>query len=159
MSDWANHLSTIFPEVRVKTYLEMRGADGGPREHMTALPALFAGLYYDRAALDQARQLTKDWSAEAREALRADVPTQALAARIAGRGVRDIAREVLSIAAGGLKRRARRDAQGRDETLYLAPLERILEEGRTLAERRLELYERPWGRSVDGAFRDCALPI
>jgi glutamate--cysteine ligase len=159
MSDWANHLSTIFPEVRVKTYLEMRGADGGPREHMTALPALFAGLFYDRAALDQAREISKGWDAEAREALRAAVPAEALAANIQGRSVRDVARDVLAIASAGLKRRARLDAQGRDETMYLAPLERIVDDGRTLAERRLELYRGPWKGSVNGAFSDCVLPI
>lgn len=159
MSDWANHLSTIFPEVRLKTYLEMRGADGGPRAHITALPALFAGLYYDRAALDQARELSKGWSAEAREALRAEVPVTALAATIGGRSLRDIARDVLAIAAGGLARRGRRDAQGRDERIYLAPLEQIVEEGRTLAQRRLELYDGAWGESVDGAFADCVFPM
>ena len=159
MSDWANHLSTIFPEVRLKTYLEMRGADGGPRDHMTALPALFAGLYYDRVALDEARQLTKGWSAGAREKLRDDVPDAALAATIDGRNVREIAREVLAIAAGGLKRRARCDAQGRDETIFLAPLDRIVEEGRTLAERRLDLYRGSWKDSVDGAFDDCVITM
>ncbi|MCC3246569.1 glutamate--cysteine ligase [Methylocystis sp. WRRC1] len=159
MSDWANHLSTIFPEVRLKTYLEMRGADGGPRAHMTALPALFAGLYYDRVALDQALQMTKGWSAAARETLRAEVPTRALAAGIEGRSVRDIARDMLEIAAAGLERRARLDAQGRDERIYLAPLERIVEEGRTLAERRLESYRGAWSESVDGAFTDCVIPM
>jgi glutamate--cysteine ligase len=126
---------------------------------MTALPALFAGLFYDRAALDQAREISKGWDAEAREALRAAVPAEALAANIQGRSVRDVARDVLAIASAGLKRRARLDAQGRDETMYLAPLERIVDDGRTLAERRLELYRGPWKGSVNGAFSDCVLPI
>lgn len=159
MSDWANHLSTIFPEVRLKSYLEMRGADGGPRAHMTALPALFAGLFYDGAALDQARQLTKGWSADARQKLREDVPARALDAMIDGRRVRDVARDVLDLAIGGLKRRAQKNARGEDETIYLAPLEQIVEEGRTLAQRRLDLYEGPWGRSVEGAFTDCVIPL
>jgi glutamate--cysteine ligase len=159
ISDWANHLSTIFPEVRLKTYLEMRGADGGPRAHMTALPALFAGLFYDGAALDQARQLTKGWSAEARQSLREDVPALALNARIDGRSVRDIARDVLAIAAAGLERRAHRNARGEDERIYLAPLEKIVDDGRTLAERRLEAFHGAWGQSVDGAFRDCIIPL
>ncbi|MGE5387482.1 MAG: glutamate--cysteine ligase, partial [Hyphomicrobiales bacterium] len=159
MSDWANHLSTIFPEVRLKTYLEMRGADGGPRDHMTALPALFAGLFYDRVALDQALQLTKGWSAGARQQLREDVPALALEARIDGRSLREIARDVLDLAAAGLRRRALIDAQGRDESIYLAPLEKIVEQGRTLAQQRLDAFNGPWGGSVDGAFRDCVIPL
>jgi glutamate--cysteine ligase len=159
ISDWANHLSTIFPEVRLKTYLEMRGADGGPRSHMTALPAMFAGLFYDSVALDQARQLTKGWSAEARQKLREDAPALALNATINGRSVRDVARDALDLAAAGLRRRAKANAQGQDETIYLAPMERIVTEGRTLAERRLEAYHGPWGGSVDGAFSDCVIPF
>lgn len=159
LSDWANHLSTIFPEVRLKTYLEMRGADAGPREHITALPALFTGLFYDDAALDQARQLTKSWSAAEREALRAEVPQKALGAGIAGRSVRDVARDVLSLARDGLKRRAKRDASGVDETVYLAPLEEIVESGVTLAERRLAAYRGEWKGSIDRAFENCVLKI
>lgn len=159
ISDWANHLSTIFPEVRLKTYLEMRGADGGPRAHMTALPALFAGLFYDRAALDQARQLTKSWSAAARQSLREAVPALALDATIDGRSLREIGRDVLDIAAAGLKRRAFHNDRGQDERIYLAPLERIVSEGRTLAQRRLDAYHADWGGSVDGAFRDCTIPL
>lgn len=157
MSDWANHLSTIFPEVRLKTYLEMRGADGGPRAHMTALPALFAGLFYDAAALDQAGALVAGWSAQDREALRAQVPTLALDATIGGRSARDVARDVLALAAQGLARRARRDASGRDETIYLAPLQQIVEDGRTLAQRRLDAYHGPWGSDINRAFVDCAI--
>jgi glutamate--cysteine ligase len=157
MSDWANHLSTIFPEVRLKGYLEMRGADCGPRTHMTALPALFAGLFYDRAALDAAFQLIRDWSAEEREALRAEVPVRALNAQVRGRSVREIARELLTLARGGLSRRARRNAQGEDESVYLAPLEEIVEEGRTLAERRLESYYGAWKGSIEPAFEECAI--
>jgi glutamate--cysteine ligase len=159
IADWANHLSTIFPEVRLKTYLEMRGADGGPRSHMTALPALFAGLFYDAVALDEARQLSKGWDAAARQALREDVPARALNATIEGRRVRDVARDVLEIASSGLKRRALTNSLGQDETIYLAPLEKIVEEGRTLAELRLAAFNGAWGESVDGAFRDCVIPL
>jgi glutamate--cysteine ligase len=158
MSDWANHLSTIFPEVRLKTYLEMRGADAGPRAHFTALPALCAGLFYDAAALDQVRELTKGWSAAARQALRADVPGLALDARIEGRSLRDVGRDVLALAKVGLRQRARLDAKGRDESVFLAPLEAILEDGRTLAQRRLDAYYGGWGQSIDAAFTDCVLP-
>ncbi|TLG78948.1 glutamate--cysteine ligase [Methylocystis sp. B8] len=159
MSDWANHLSTIFPEVRLKTYLEMRGADAGPRAHFTALPALCAGLLYDAAALDQARELTKGWSAAARQALRDDVPALALDAKIEGRSLREIGRDVLALANAGLRRRARLDADGRDETVYLAPLEAILEDGRTLAQQRLDAYYGAWGGAIDAAFTDCVLPL
>ncbi len=159
MSDWANHLSTIFPEVRLKTYLEMRGADAGPRTHFTALAALFAGLFYDSGALDEARELTKDWSADARQALRDDVPALALDATIGGRSLRDIGRDVLSLAERGLRGRARLDAQGRDESVFLAPLEAILEDGRTLAQQRLDAYHGGWGRSIDAAFTNCVLPL
>jgi glutamate--cysteine ligase len=159
LSDWANHLSTIFPEVRLKTYLEMRGADGGPRGHMTALPAIFAGLYYDRLALDEARQLTKNWSTEMREKLRQDAPIQALEAEIDQRKIRDIARDLLVIASNGLKRRAKFDNKGRDERIYLAPIEEIINDGKTLAQKRLEDFNSPWRGSVDPAFVDCVLPI
>ncbi len=157
MSDWANHLSTIFPEVRLKGYLEMRGADCGPRTHMTALPALFAGLFYDRAALDGAYEIIRDWSVKDREALRAEVPTRALNAEIHGRSLRDIAVDLLALARGGLTRRARRNAGGADESIYLAPLERIADEGRTLAERRLENYYGAWNGSVEPAFTECVI--
>jgi glutamate--cysteine ligase len=159
MSDWANHLSTIFPEVRLKTYLEMRGADAGPRAHFTALPALCAGLLYDAAALDQARVLTKGWSAAARQTLRDDVPALALDATIDGRTLRDVGRDVLALTRDGLRRRARHDAQGRDESVFLAPLEAILEDGRTLAQQRLEAYYGAWGHSVEAAYTDCVLPL
>jgi len=159
MSDWANHLSTIFPEVRLKTYLEMRGADVGPRAHMTALPALFAGLYYDRGALDEASELVGNWRVAEMAALRAAVPEQGLMATIAGRSVRDIAIDVLAMARRGLARRSRLDDSGQDETIYLAPLDQIVEEGRSLAERRLEAFSGAWGGEIDGAFEDCVLPM
>jgi glutamate--cysteine ligase len=153
-SDWANHVSTLFPEVRLKRYLEMRGADVGPPERIVALSAFWVGLLYDAAALDEAWQLVKGWSAEEREALRADVPKRALDAGVAGRPVRDVARDALRIAHAGLKARARRDANGADETRHLAPLDEIAA-GRTPAELLLERYDGSWGRSVEPAFREC----
>jgi glutamate--cysteine ligase len=153
-SDWANHVSTLFPEVRLKRYLEMRGADVGPPERIVALSAFWVGLLYDAAALDEAWQLVKGWSAEEREALRADVPKRALDAGVAGRPVRDVARDALRIAHAGLKARSRRDANGADETRHLAPLDEIAA-GRTPAELLLERYDGSWGRSVEPAFREC----
>jgi glutamate--cysteine ligase len=155
ISDWANHLSTIFPEVRLKRYLEMRGADVGPPERIVAHGALMAGVYYDRSALQAALDLIKDWTAEQRERLRADAPRLALRAEIGGRSLRSIARDMLEIARGGLQRRAYRNAKGDDETIYLAPLETIVESGRTPAEEWIARFEGPWGRSVDPAFREA----
>ena len=154
LSDWANHLSTIFPEVRLKRYLEMRGADAGPRPMLTALPALFVGLLYDPAALDGALELIKPWSAEDREKLRADTPRLALKAQIAGRPLREVAGEVLALARGGLARRQRLDLQGRDETRFLDPLDAIVA-GRTEAERLIALFRTEWGESVEPAFQHC----
>lgn len=159
MSDWANHLSTIFPEVRLKAYLEMRGADVGPRAHITALPALFAGLYYDRVALDEAYALIREWPYADMTALRDATPCEGLAARIGGRSARDVATEALAIARRGLARRARRDNAGRDETIYLAPLEQIAEEGKTLAQRRLDAFNGAWRSETDHAFEDCVLTM
>ncbi len=154
LSDWANHLSTIFPEVRLKTFLEMRGADAGPTPFLLALPALFAGLLYDGTALDAAWDLVRGWGDADRETLRAEVPRLGLAATVAGRPLREVARETLAIARSGLAARARRDAAGADETMYLDCLDAVLAGG-SEAERLLALYEGPWGRSVDPAFREC----
>jgi glutamate--cysteine ligase len=154
LSDWANHLSTIFPEVRLKRYLEMRGADTGPMAHLTGLPALFVGLLYDSAALDAAWELVKAWSAEEREKLRADVPGLGLEAEIAGRRLRDIARDVLALARAGLGRRDRRDDSGRDEAYFLDPLDAIAA-GRTEAEVLIEKYENQWSENVEPTFELC----
>ena len=157
ISDWANHLSTIFPEVRLKRYLEMRGADVGPRERICALAALMVGLYYDRQALAAAGDLVRGWSAAERQSLRDEAPRLGLAARIAGRDLRAIAGEALAIARAGLTRRARSDAAGRDETIYLAPLEQIVAEGRVPAERWIARFDGAWRRSVDPAFEEATI--
>ncbi|ACL62032.1 glutamate--cysteine ligase [Methylobacterium nodulans] len=153
-SDWANHASTAFPEVRLKRFIEMRGADVGDPGMIAAQAAFWVGLLYDDAALDAALDLVDGWDAAAREALRAEVPRRALEAEIAGRRLRDVARDALAIAEAGLRARGRRDAQGRDETLHLAPLHAIAA-GRTRAEDLLALYEGPWNGSVDPAFGAC----
>jgi glutamate--cysteine ligase len=156
LSDWANHLSTIFPEVRLKRYLEMRGADVGPAPMIAALAALFAGLLYDGAALDSAAQLISPWNAAARQKLREDVPRLGLAAEICGQSVREVARELLALAKGGLQRRSKLDGTGRDETGYLAPLDAIVDRGRTLAEDLIDRFNGPWKGSVDPVFAECA---
>ena len=157
LSDWANHLSTIFPEVRLKKYLEMRGADVGSRDQILALPALFVGLLYDGGALDAAWDIVKNWSAEQRQALRDDVPTLGLAATVAGRSLREIGRETLAIAREGLRRRRRLDARGRDETIYLGLLEERIATGRSPARDWLDRFNGPWGGVVDPVFAEAAL--
>jgi glutamate--cysteine ligase len=154
LSDWANHLSTIFPEVRLKTFLEMRGADTGAIPFLTALPALFAGLLYAPTALDAAWDLVKSWSESDRQGLRVEAPRRGLEAEIEGRKVRDVARQVLDIARAGLQSRRRRDHRGHDETIYLDVLDEVVRSG-TQAERLIELYEGPWGGNIDRCFSEC----
>ena len=151
LSDWANHLSTLFPEVRLKRYLEMRGCDVGPPAMINAMSALFVGLLYDRDALEGAWDLVKGWSVAERQKLRDDVPRQALAAEVRGRTVRDVARDMLALSRAGLVRRGYRDAEGRDESFYLDPLDAIVD-GRTQAEAMLAHYNGAWNGSVDPVF-------
>jgi glutamate--cysteine ligase len=157
LSDWANHLSTLFPEVRLKRYIEMRGADSGSAAHIAALSAFFVGLLYDETALDGAWELVKTWTAEDRQALRDTAPMLGFAATVAGRSVRDVARDALALSRGGLARRARLDAQGRDETLHLAILEDRVARGRTAADDLLQLYHGAWGGSVTPVFEACRM--
>jgi glutamate--cysteine ligase len=155
VSDWANHASTAFPEVRLKRFIEMRGADVGGPAMIAAQAAFWVGLLYDETALAAAWDLAKGWNACDRENLRATVPRLGLAARIAGRPLGAVAAEALAIARAGLAARGRRDAQGRDETQYLQPLEAIVAAGRSLAEEHLADFEGPWKRSVEPAFSRC----
>ena len=156
ISDWANHVSTIFPEVRLKRYLEMRGADGGPWRRLPALPAYWVGLLYDDVALDAAWDLVKGWSAQARQALRDDVPKLGFAARIAGRSVLDLAKATLALAEEGLARRRRLDRGGRDERRYLAPIRDYVARGFTPAEELLGKYANDWHGSVAPVFQEYA---
>jgi glutamate--cysteine ligase len=156
ISDWANHVSTIFPEVRLKRYLEMRGSDAGQWRRLPALPAFWVGLLYDDACLDAAWDIVKDWTAEERQRLRDDVPRLGFAASIRGRGLLDLAKACLAIAHEGLKRRRRLDASGRDETLHLEPLVDIAARGRTPAEELLDKYHGAWGGSVAPIYEEYA---
>lgn len=152
MGDWANHLSTLFPDVRLKRFLEMRGADGGPREMIVALPAFWTGLLYDPTALDAAEALTRDWSFAEVADLRARVPREGLRAPFRGAELIDTAREVVSIAREGLRRRDRRDEEGRDETMFLEPLERILAAGATQGDAWLRAYRESWNGDLAPLF-------
>ncbi len=154
IEDWDDHLSTAFPEVRLKTFLEMRGADGGPWNRICALPAFWVGLLYDSVALDAAWDLVKHWTLDERQALRDAVPKLGLSAPIPGGGqLRDIAGAVLDIAHGGLKARARVSAAGEDETGFLEPLREIVRAGKVPAERLLDLYHGAWGGDVSRVYR------
>jgi glutamate--cysteine ligase len=156
ISDWANHISTIFPEVRLKRYLEMRGADGGPWRRLPALPAYWAGILYDDDSLEAAWDLVKNWTAEERQKLRDDVPKLGFAARIAGHDVRHLAKTTIALAEKGLARRRRLDAGGEDERRYLRPIEEYVARGITPAEELLEKFHGVWGRSVEPVFTEYA---
>jgi glutamate--cysteine ligase len=155
IKDWADHLSTIFPEVRLKQYLEMRGADGGPVSRLCALPALWTGILYDPPALAAAWDLCRHWTPEEREQVRMDAPRLGLGAVVAGRSVRDVARDMVAIAREGLGRRNRLSGGMIGEGAYLDEIEDIADSGVTAAERLLELYNGPWqgdASQVFGAF-------
>jgi len=152
-SDWVDHLSTAFPEVRLKSFLEMRGADGGPWNRICALPAFWVGLLYDQGALDAAWDLVKDWDMEGREVLRASVPKLGLDAPLPGGGtLRDIAGRVLDIARSGLAARGKLNAAGDNETGYLLPLDEIVASGKTPAEQLLDLYHGEWAGDLSKIY-------
>ncbi|RKF12987.1 glutamate--cysteine ligase [Roseovarius spongiae] len=146
LSDWADHLTTIFPEARIKKFMEMRGADGGPWRRLCALPAFWTGLLYDQSSLDAAWDVAKGWSTEQREALRVAASESALDARVDGIDMHDLAREVLDIAEAGLKARARPGAGGLipDETHFLNALRESVDTGQTPADELLSRYHGEW---------------
>ncbi len=153
-SDWWDHLSTAFPEVRLKSFLEMRGADGGPWSRICALPAFWVGLLYDQTALDAAWDLVKHWTMEEREALRNDVPKLALDAAIPGGGtLRDLGVEVLKIARGGLTARARLGQGGDNETGFLETLDEIVASGKVPAQRLLDRYHNEWNGDISRVYK------
>ena len=154
ISDWANHLSTIFPEVRLKRYLEMRGSDVGPVRRLPALSAFWAGIFYDDVSLDAAWDLVKDWTAQERQQVRDEVPRLGFKAMVHGRSLLDISRDCLALAHAGLKRRKRLDVKGEDETGFLAPLEDAVARGKTPAEDLLDKFHGPWGGSVAPVFKE-----
>ena len=156
LRDWSDHMTTAFPEVRLKQYLEMRGADGGPWNRLCALPAFWVGLLYDDVALDAAWDLVKDFSMAERHALRDGVPKHGLKVPFRGASVRELALEALKISAHGLQRRARNNRNGADESIFLTPLIEFAEAGETPAERKLALFHGEWSGDIDRVFREYA---
>ncbi|MCG7506777.1 glutamate--cysteine ligase [Mesorhizobium retamae] len=156
MGDWANHLSTLFPDVRLKRFLEMRGADGGPWRRICALPAFWVGLLYDAAALDAAEALTRDWSFEEVRAMRDAVPEKGIGAPFRSTTLREIAREVLALSRMGLKNRNKLNRDGFDETSFLSTLDEVVARGTTSAEEMLAAYHTRWGDSIEPVFLEYA---
>jgi glutamate--cysteine ligase len=156
IGDWSDHLTTAFPEVRLKRYLEMRGTDGVPWRGLCALPALWVGLLYDSVAQDSAWQLAKEWTLSDLAYLRSEVPKRALKAPFKGRTVREWAVDMLEIATAGLKRRAATDGLSTDESAFLDVLWEIARSGRTPAEELLEACESRWSGKVSSVFREFA---
>jgi len=156
LKDWNDHLTTLFPEVRLKAYLEMRGADGGPWSRICALQALWAGVLYDAPSLAAAWDLVKDWDIADHERLRRDVTRLGLKAEVGGRTVQAVARDMVEIARQGLKNRARFSGGMVDERGYLSELEDIAASGVTPAERLLELYNGEWHGDLTRLYRDFA---
>jgi glutamate--cysteine ligase len=156
LGDFSDHVSTVFPEVRLKRYLEMRGADGGPWRRLCALPALWVGLLYDELPLDAAYDLVKDWTLAEHEYLRREVPRQGLDLPFRTRSLRDVALDMLAMAREGLRRRARLSGMGDDESHFLDTLFGIAGSGRTLADELLEQYADRWAGDIDPIFREHA---
>jgi glutamate--cysteine ligase len=156
LDDWSDHLTTLFPEVRMKRFLEMRGADGGRWRRICAVPAFWTGLLYDRVSLDAAWDLVRDWSAEERQTLRDEVPRTGLNTPFRGARVLEVARAALAIARAGLARRGLRDAQDKDETRFLEPVEAILRDGLSPAQEMLARYDGPWRRSLAPLYTEYA---
>ncbi|MDP7625192.1 MAG: glutamate-cysteine ligase family protein, partial [Rhodospirillales bacterium] len=156
IKDWEDHLTTAFPEVRLKKFIEMRGADGGPSKNLCALPAFWVGLLYDDQALADVTSMISDWSYDEVSALRDEVPIAALKTPFRGSTLQDLAKDVLAIAKQGLERRAKLDCSGQDETVFLNPLHAIAESGITPAEELLAHFDGDWDGSVDQVFTEYA---
>jgi len=154
VGDWNNHLTTLFPDVRLKRYMEMRGADGGPWRRICALPAFWVGLLYSQTSLDAAEDYTSDWSAEMVEQLRDAVPKEGFRARIANRDLLSHSKEILELSRQGLMDRACLNDEGFDETVFLSPLQEAVASGKTPAELMLNKYHGDWSESIEPLFEE-----
>ncbi len=156
ITDWEDHLSTLFPEVRLKTFIEQRGADGGPWNRLCALPAFWVGLLYDDTSLDAAWDYVKDWTADERANLRTGAAKHALKTPFRDRTLQHVAQDILAIARSGLKARGKLNAHGEHEALFLDDLDEIAKSGVCPAERLIERFNGPWGGSVEPVFEEAA---
>ena len=156
MSDWMDQLTTPFPEVRLKQYIEMRGADGGAWKSLCALPAFWVGLLYDQSALDAAWDLCRDWTHEEREYLRSETPKTALETSFRSGKVIDVARRVIEISEFGLKNRGRENAMGEDETIFLLDLQEIARKGVTRAQELIRSYGTCWDNNIDQIYKEMS---
>jgi glutamate--cysteine ligase len=154
LKDWGDHVTTVFPEVRLKQYLEMRGADVGPLDMVCALQALWVGVLYDDVALAAAWELCKGWTSSDREQLRRDAARTGLKGKVAGRKIQDVAKDLVRISAEGLRARGVKNAAGQDERRFLGPLFEIADSGMTQADRLLEKYHGPWRGDINRAFAE-----
>ncbi len=157
LDDWSDHLTTLFPEVRLKRFLEMRGADAGRFEMICAVPAFWVGLMYDSEALDGAYEIISNWREEERQQLRDNVPELGLQTPFRGETVRDIAVRVIGLAKDGLARRNKKSPLGREEGRFLAPLEDISERGYSVADQLISDFQGPWGGQIDPVFEAARL--
>jgi len=154
LSDWVNHLTTVFPQVRLKTFLEMRGADAGDSiSRVTALPALWAGLLYDSEALDAAWERIRSWTHEERHALDTGVAKYGFSTPFRNGTVQDLSLWMLDLSRQGLGRRDYRNQERQDESCYLEPLREAAQAGRTFAEELLQRFEHEWLGDIDVAVR------
>ena len=158
ISDWADHLTTVFPEARVKQFIEMRGADGGPWRKLCALPAFWVGLMYDQNSLDSAWDICKNWDANTREEMRIAASEEDIAAKTNGLSLLDLARELIDISRAGLKNRARPGNGGLvpDECHFLNAIEEVIETGKSPACELIDKYNNEWQKDLKNVYRDCA---
>lgn len=156
ISDWQNHLNTIWPEVRLRRFLEMRGTDNGPQEMIKALPAFWVGLLYDKQSLDAAYDMVKDWTNQDRDYLRIMTPSHGLQTPFMGTTVQDIAKNCLALAEEGLKRRGVKNEAGQDERIYLEPLNEIADTGRNWAQRLEERFKTVWKGDISHVFTEMS---
>ncbi len=155
IDDFEDHLSTIFPEVRLKQFLEMRGSDTGPWNQLCAMPAFWVGILYDQAALDATWDWVKDWSEEERDQLRRDVPKYGLQTKFRNGTIQDLAKRALALSREGLKNRAKINAYGESETIFLADLDDMAKTGKSNADKLLELYHGVWEGDIKRVYQDC----